>query len=408
MYIKRHLEEQVKSASKSYPVVMVCGQRQVGKSTMLYHIKESERKYVTLDDRNAKLLAEKDPALFLENYGTPLLIDEIQRAPGLLLEIKRFVDERALKGEDCGGRFWLTGSQRFRMMKGVSETLSGRIAVFEMAGLSAREIDGREARLFSPDIKDLKVSAKSAPPANVTETFKNILIGSMPKLISEHVDRERYYQNYVNTYLERDIRDLAQVGNLDRFYEFLVYMAARTAQQLNFNDIAKNIGVSAPTAKNWVSILENSGVLYLLRPYSGNITKRLTKSPKAYFTDTGLAAYLCRWPDHRTLEEGPMNGAFFETYVVAEILKSFYNAGIEPNMYYYRDSDKNEIDLIFVQGDRLYPAEIKKAKSPENADKSFRQLKGAKGRVMPGLVICSADQLAPYSRDAWICPLTLI
>lgn len=172
MYIKRHLEEQVKSASKSYPVVMVCGQRQVGKSTMLYHIKESERKYITLDDRNAKLLAEKDPALFLENYGTPLLIDEIQRAPGLLLEIKRFVDERALKGEDCGGLFWLTGSQRFRMMKGVSETLSGRIAVFEMAGLSAREIDGRERVSFLPISRILKYRLRARLPRTLRKRLR--------------------------------------------------------------------------------------------------------------------------------------------------------------------------------------------------------------------------------------------
>lgn len=408
MYIARHLEDKIKEASKYYPVVMVCGQRQVGKSTMLYHIKEAERKYVTLDDANARRLAETDAALFFETYGFPLLIDEFQRVPSLLLEMKRLVDEKALKGEKNNGLFWLTGSQKFKMMQGAAESLAGRIAVFDMSVLSAAEIENREPALFRPEVSELKERLLKAQPKNVHELYERIFRGGMPKLLATDMDRDRFYMDYVNTYLERDIKDLAQVGKLTAFYDFLVFMAARTAQELRYEEIARAVGISAPTAKEWVAILERSGVLFILRPYYSNISKRLVRTPKVYFMDTGLAAYLCRWPNASTLENGAMDGAFLETYVVTEILKSYYNAGKQPNLYYYRDVDKKEIDLLIIDGERIYPIEVKKGKNPSHADKNFSVLNKLELSVQPGLIMCLSDELIPYNRTAWYCPISIL
>ncbi len=408
MYIKRHLEEQVLNASKEYPVIMVCGQRQVGKSTMLSHIKEPDRKYVTLDDWNIRRIAETDAALFFETFGDKLLIDEIQRVPALLLEIKKMVDERALRGEDNSGMFWLTGSQKFHMMKGVSESLAGRVAIFDMSGLSASELDGRPARPFSPEIDALKERVQDAKIKTTHEIFEEILHGGMPKLRTANIDRERYYTDYINTYLNRDIRELSQVGKLSEFQDFMVFMASRTGQELKYADISKSIGISAPTAKAWVSILEASGIIFILRPYYANISKRLVKTPKVYFMDTGLAAHLCRWSSSEALESGPMSGAFLETYVVSEIVKSIYNAGQIPDLYYYRDAEKKEIDLLMVKDQCLYPVEVKKGKQPSDADKNFHALSSFNLTVKPGIILCMSDIMIPYSRAAWYYPISAI
>lgn len=408
MYITRQLEKEVIKASKNYPVVMVCGQRQVGKSTMLNHIKETDRKYVTFDDINARRLAETDAGLFFETYGPKLLIDEFQRVPSILLEMKRIVDEKALSGEDSSGMFWLTGSQKFQMMQNVSESLAGRVAVFDMASLSNAEIEGRKTRCFSPEIDKLKEAANGAVKKDIHQIYKDIFRGGMPKLITSEIDRDRYYADYVNTYLERDIKDLSQVGKLSEFYDFLVLIAARTAQELKYDELAKAIGVSAPTIKNWTSILERSGVIAILRPYASTFSRRLVKTPKLYFMDTGLCVYLCRWPTAETLENGAMDGAFLETYAVTEIIKSYYNSGKQLDLYYYRDIDKKEIDLLIEKGDKLYPIEIKKAKIPARADKNFDVLKTLKKQVEPGIILCMSDELIPYSRNAWYCPISLI
>ncbi|MGN0323292.1 MAG: ATP-binding protein [Oliverpabstia sp.] len=408
MYIQRHLEKQILNASQYYPVVMVCGQRQVGKSTMLNHIRESERRYVTLDDGNARRLAANDPALFFETYGYPLLIDEFQRVPSILLEMKKIVDRKVLDGEDCGGMFWLTGSQKFKMMQNVSESLAGRIAIFDMASLSAAEIEERPATLFHPDLTSIRERVKHSKRKNIHQVYEDIFRGGMPKLRTTNLDRDRFYMDYVNTYIERDIKDLAQVGKLNEFYDFLVYMAARTGQELKYDEIASAIGISAPTAKAWVTILERSGVIFILRPYYSNITKRLVKTPKFYFMDTGLAAYLCRWPSAGTLENGAMDGSFLETYVVAEIVKSYYNAGKPVDLFYYRDIDKKEIDLLIVEGDKMYPIEIKKGKEPSKPDKNFGVLKQFKMDIQPGIILCMSDELIPYNRDSWYCPVSVL
>ena len=408
MYIHRHLESEVLKASANYPVVMVCGQRQVGKSTMLNHIKEPDRKYVTLDDINARRLAEKDVGLFFETYGTKLLIDEFQRVPSILLEMKRIVDEKALRGEDNSGMFWLTGSQKFSMMQNVSESLAGRVAVFDMSSLSASEIEGRSAHVFSAEISKLKEAETTACHKNIHEIYHDIFRGGMPRLVTTNIERDRFYADYINTYLERDIKDLSQVGKLSEFYDFLVLLAARTAQELKYDELAKAVGVSSPTIKNWVSILERSGIVVILRPYATTLTNRIVKTPKIYFMDTGLCAYLCRWPTSETLENGAMDGAFLETYVVSEIIKSYYNAGKRIDLYYYRDINQKEIDLLVDGGDKLYPIEIKKAKNPSHADKNLDVLTIFKKQVEPAVIICLSDELIPYSRNAWLCPISLI
>ena len=408
MYIRRTLEQTFLEANAYYPVLALCGQRQVGKSTMLNAIKEKDRRYVTLDDRNALRLAESDPELFFETYGSKLIIDEFQRSPSLLLEIKKIVDKKALAGEDNNGMFWLTGSQQFRMMKNLSETLAGRVGVFSFSSFAQSELSGFHRPVFSANVAELKSRKPTESLRTVHDVYERIFMGGMPKLNASRIPRDRFFMDYINTYLERDIHDLEQVGKLTEFYNFLVFMAARTGQELKYDEIAKNVGVSAPTAKAWVSILERSGIIFILHPYYTNITNRLVKTPKVYFLDTGLASYLCRWPTSETLESGAMSGAFFETFVISEIVKSYYNTGTDLNLYYYRDIDKKEVDLLIASADGITPIEIKKAKSPSDADKNFCALKKLSAPIKTALVICMADELLPYSRDVWLCPVSLI
>ncbi len=408
MYIERHLQSQIRKYSALYPVIMLCGQRQVGKSTMLYHIKEKDRTYVSLDDINARRLAETDPALFFETYRPPVLIDEFQRVPEILLEIKHIVDSRELNGDDNAGLFWLTGSQKFSMMKNASESLAGRVGIFDMSSLSSAEIAGREAWVFDPEIEEIKRRVDGVEAPSLSQVFGRIFEGGMPRIITSEIEPERYYSDYVDTYLEKDIRGYAQIGKLREFSDFLVYMAAHTAQELNYSRIASDIGISAPTAKEWVSILESSGIIYLLRPYSNNITKRLVKTPKVYFMDTGLAAYLTRWPDPETLSVGAMSGAFFETYVVSEIVKSYFNAGQDPDLYYYRDKDQKEIDLVICRSGKIWPIEIKKSMAPAHPDKNFQALDKTGMIVEPGIVLCLNDKLIPINRKAWLCPVGVL
>ncbi len=282
---------------------------------------------------------------------------------------KKIVDEKSYAMEDANGMFWLSGSQKFMMMKNVSETLAGRVAVLNLLPLSFDEIHGKENDRFHPYIEELK--KKECFPMTQKEIYEHIFTGGMPKIISnEDIDKDIYYSNYMNTYIERDVSALEQVGKLEEFRNFVTFMAANTAQELKYDKIAKDIGVSAPTIKQWVSILERSGIIYILKPYSNIISKRLVKTPKCYFLDTGLASYLTSWPTSETLMNGAQSGAIFETYVVSEILKSYYNHGKEPNLYYYRDIDQKEIDLLLIKGDKIYPIEIKKSKSPSNPNTS--------------------------------------
>jgi len=401
MHIARTLEKSLKEINKQFPVLLITGARQVGKTSILKHLSKDNRKYVTLDDPTLAQLAKDEPKLFLERFKPPVLIDEIQYAPNLFPYIKMHVDEYQEKGA-----FWLTGSQRFHLMKGVSESLAGRVGIMNLLGLSQAEINNNayESSPFIPtDIKENK--AISLP-----NLYKKIWKGSYPAIvINKELDRDVFYSSYLQTYLQRDVRDLANVGNEMSFLKFLQATAARTGQLLNLSDLAKDVSISQPTAKNWLSILEASGIIYLLKPYYNNITKRVVKTPKLYFLDTGLCSYLTNWTSSETLEVGAMSGAILETYVISEIIKSYWHNGKQESLYFYRDKDKKEIDLIIKQGDTLYPIEIKKTASPnKNMIKNFSLLEKLGMNISKGAIICLIDKHIPISVDVDAVPVSFI
>ncbi len=404
MYIKRELEQVIRATSRVYPVVLLTGPRQVGKTTLLERLAEENRTYVSLDDPMIRELAIREPALFLQRYTPPLIIDEIQYAPELLSYIKLYVDTHKRKGD-----FWLTGSQMFHLMKGVSESLAGRVGIINMLGLSQSEILGREGVPYQTDYPSLLQKLKERSPQDLKAVFGRIFKGSMPALYEQEQDVELYYASYVNTYLQRDIRDLTQVGDEMAYMRFMVCCAARTSQIVNYSELAKDVGISAPTAKQWLSILVSSGIVTLVEPYFNNALKRIIKAPNMYFLDTGLCAYLTRWSSAETLEVSAMSGAFFETYVVSEIIKTYYNAGKRAPIFYYRDSDQKEIDLIIEKDQILYPIEIKKSASPKaDAVRHFKVLEKTGKHVGTGNVICLSTDLLPMDEQNFCVPVGLI
>jgi len=404
MYITRALENEILEASKQFPALIVTGPRQVGKTTMLQRLAEAERKYVSLDDPLARSMAKNDPGLFLQRYKPPVIIDEIQYAPEILPYIKIYADTHKRKGE-----FWLTGSQSFHMMKNVTESLAGRMAIIQMFGLSASEISDVKSKPFVCDHQAMLERLNERTPQNLHDVYERIHKGSMPVAYSGEFTWERFYSAYVNTYLQRDIKDLTQVGDELAFLNFMTACAARTSQMVNYADLAKDVGISAPTAKQWLSILVSSGIITLIQPYFNNVLKRAIKSPNMYFMDTGLCAYLTRWDSGKTLEVSAMSGAFFETYVVSEILKSYYNAGKRPPIYYYRDTDGKEIDLILEQNNTLYPIEIKKSANPgKDATKNFNVLNKSGKEIGEGCVVCLYSDVFPLDKTNWLVPVWLI
>lgn len=404
MYINRDLEKVVLRTSEAFPVVLVTGPRQVGKTTMLVKLAEGGRKYVTLDNPMARDIAVNDPALFVQRYAPPVIIDEIQYAPQLLPYIKMYVDKHKNKGD-----FWLTGSQMFHLMKNVSESLAGRVGVINMLGLSNSEIKGYIGTPYKTDFETLADKLYIAPKQDLKEVYNRIFKGSMPALYETEQELEMYYSSYVNTYLQRDIKDLTQVGDELAFMRFMICCAARTSQMVNYADMAKDVGISPPTAKQWLSILVSSGIVTLVEPYFNNALKRIIKSPNMYFLDTGLCAYLTRWTSSETLEVSAMSGAFFETYVVDEIIKSYYNAGKRPPIFYYRDTDKKEIDLVIEQDNILYPIEIKKSGSPKkDAIKHFAILGKTGKQVGTGNVICLCSDIMPIDKKNYFVPVWVL
>lgn len=413
MYIKRSIEQTITKLSEEFPVIVITGARQVGKSTMLRMIKDEGMNYVSLDDMDVRSLALSDPKYFLEQYSYPLLIDEIQYAPDLLPYIKMIVDEERLKSlknnEPTRALFWLTGSQQFNVMKNISESLAGRVGVLSLYSLSLSEITHNASSVFSPNIDELK-KKDVATMLDTKQIFERIYSGGMPSVVTEKVDRNDYFSSYVTTYIERDVRQLLNVGRTIEFYNFLQYIAVRTAQEVNYNSIAGDIGIDSKTAKNWISILEASGIIYLLQPYYSNLSNRIIKSPKLYFMDTGLCSYLAKYPNAETLEVGALGGAIFETFVVSEIIKNLTSHGIDPRMrlYYYRDKEQKEIDLVYVEGDTLYPVEIKKGVSPSNPDKNFDVLQKYSKDVAKGIVLCMSKSLQPINKNCWLVPVEYI
>ena len=404
MYINRALEKRISEADRQRRVLIVTGSRQVGKTTLLKHMAEEGRKYITLDNPVARELAVNEPALFMERNKPPVIIDEIQYAPNLLPYIKMHVDEHQNTGD-----FWLTGSQKFHMMKDVSESLAGRIAVIEMYGLSQSEIDGAESEPFVCDHKAMDRRYEVRKPQSLADLYERIFKGSMPEATARDFNREEFYSDYVDTYLKRDIKALAQVADELNFFRFMTACAARTSDMVNYSDLAKDVGISAPTAKQWLSVLVSSGIVSLIQPYFNNALKRAIKSPNMYFMDTGLAAYLTRWDSPQTLEVSAMSGKFFETYVVGEVLKSYYNAGKRPPIYYYRDTDGKEIDLVLEANGILYPIEIKKTGNPgKDSCKNFSVLQNSGKIVGEGAVICMYKNVTPIDGNNWAVPVWLI
>lgn len=406
MYITRNIEETINRISNQFKVLLLTGARQVGKTTLLKHMAQgSGRTYVTLDDLAVRSLALSDPALFLQRYTPPLLIDEIQYAPQLLSYIKMYADTKAQNGD-----IWLTGSQRLPLMQGVTESLAGRVGIIDLQGLSANEINGTDnTDLFLPEVELLFNRMNHAKKQSLKEIYKLIWQGSMPAMYNGgEQDWQSYYASYVQTFLQRDIMKLLQINDEMVFFRFLCAAAGQTGKMINYAELAKAAEISAPTAKQWIKTLEAAGIIYLLQPFMPSGAKYIVKAPKLYFFDTGLAAYLTRWLNADALEAGAASGEFFETWVVTEIYKNYANKGIVPPLYYLRNFNGKEIELIIWQNGTAYPVAIKKSAYPNKAVKTFAILEpvssDAKINIGAGGIVCLIDDLLPASDNLYYIP----
>lgn len=406
LYIKRHIEGAVLEREKMKGAVVVTGARQVGKTTLLKNLKK-DIPYLTLDDLRVQRAALEEPSAFFESNPPPLFVDEVQYAPDLFHYIKIILDETRKKGA-----FFLTGSQTFHLMENVTESLAGRAAVLELLGLSSREIKGESWNLpFLSTSEYLANRATCSHAFTKKDIWRDIHRGSMPELIVEQdYDWQAFYSDYVKTYIERDVRKLAQVGNESDFLNFMTVVAAMTGQMLNLASIARQVRISEPTAKRWLSILKTSGLVYILKPYFNNLINRVVKTPKVHFLDIGLAAYLTRWITPETMSTGAMNGNFFESFVFSEILKSYTNAGKEADLYYLRDSNGREIDLLLHENGTLFPLEIKMHSEPTANDiKHFNMLENLSNiNVGEGGVICLSNKCLPLKDKHKIIPISYI
>lgn len=404
----RTLARSIQTISRNFPVLMLTGPRQVGKTTLLELCAAAEspapRNYVSLDDLDARALAQSDPALFLQTWPAPVTIDEVQYAPQLFSAIKLYVDRHKVNGQ-----FWLTGSQKFELMKGITESLAGRVAIVDLLGLSQAELLGRadKALRFLPTADWIANARSQAAPSQLGDTFNRIWLGGYPKLHAQGGEaRDLFFRSYIQTYIQRDVQDTLKVSDQTAFNRFLSAVAARTGQLLNYASLARDVDIDNKTAKAWLSVLETSGLIFLLQPWHTNLTKRLVKAPKLYFLDTGLAAYLTRWPDAASLQNGAMSGAMLETWVVSEVLKSYWHNGLEAPVYFYRDLDTQETDLILESGGTLYPVEIKKTASPSRTSKHpFHMLEKIGKPIGSGAVMCFVEKDVPLSSTVSAIPV---
>lgn len=407
-YIKRHLENRITEISKSWPAILLTGPRQSGKTTMLRTLAEQEgmgRTYVTLDDLFARDMAKNDPSLFLQIYKPPVLIDEIQYAPELFTYIKIHIDENHTPGD-----FWLTGSQIFSLMRGVQESLAGRVAILHMSPMSQREIAGLPCIPFVPDLKEMTEEWKKVKSVSTPEMFERIWKGCMPGIVANgYKDRDLYYSSYIATYIERDVRELSEGVDALKFNRFITAVAARTSQLVNYAEIAKDADINQATAKSWMNILETLGIIFTLQPYSNNVLKRAIKTPKVYFYDTGLVCYLTRWSSPEVTESGAMNGALLENFAVSEVMKSYQNDGATPYIYFYRDRDMQEIDLLIERDGKLYPVEIKKTAMPDKRLVNiFNIIDKSPLQRGTGAVLCMADKFSAFDSENLIVPIWMI
>lgn len=390
-FIQRTLASVIENASATFKCVLLSGPRQVGKTTLLKALAAKNRRFVTLDDPSVRALAKRDPKLFLATYPAPVLIDEIQYAPELFPYIKMAVD-----ASEETGLFWLTGSQPFRLMKNVSESLAGRVAILTLQGLSEAERTNRSSHAFLPRL----VPATDAGWSTKADAAEVIFRGSFPQLAAQaSTDVGLFMSSYTATYLSRDIRDLVKVEHEHEFLTFLKCLALRTGQLLNASNLAQDVGVSAPTIRSWVSLLESSGLIVLLQPYRTNLTKRAIATPKVYFLDTGLAANLCGFRSSDEILGSPLWGHLFETYVVSEVLKSWWHAGLDCRASFYRDKEGHEIDLLIEDATRICPIEIKSSAEPNlpEIESNLEALRSTGTRLSLGAVICLARPSQPFS-----------
>ena len=406
-YITRTLETSIKAINEDYSCLLLTGPRQVGKTTMLEHLMEgTERKKVTLDDTENRRLAKNDPMLFLEMHPAPVLIDEVQYAPELFPFIKIMIDNGAAPGS-----YWLTGSQSFGLMELAQESLAGRTAIIHMSALSQAELYGKAGtNPFSLALDKLKERTGFLSPCTPTEMYERIWSGGMPGHRSgKYKDRDVFYSSYIQTYINRDVTDMIPGVDKLMFADFIRAAACRVGQLLNVHDIALDVGVSDDTAKRWLLVLEKSEIIFYLRPYSNNLLKRTIKTPKMYFFDTGLVAYLTKYSSAEILMNGSINGAVLENYTVAELRKTWLNSAKECLLHYYRDKDSNEIDLIIESDGELHPLEIKKSTNPgTELASAFKVLdKGSVPRGT-GAILCLREELSAIDRNTFIVPIWMI
>ena len=405
-YIKRDIEDKIISLSKEYSCILITGPRQVGKTTVLRQLMDDNREYVTLDDMDERSLAKRDPAMFLQIHSTPIMIDEVQYAPELFSYIKMEIDKGA-----APGTYWLTGSQAFKLMGLAQESLAGRVAILHMSGLSQHEIYGSgDCAPFTLDLGALKAREKTNAPADIAEIYDRIWKGSMPGLASgKFSDRDVFYSSYLQTYIDRDVKEQVQLADPLLFRDFVRAAACRAGQMLNVHDIAQDVGVSDDTAKRWLQVLEKSDVIFFLRPYSNNLLKRTVKTPKMYFFDTGLVAYLTRYSSPEILANGAINGAILENFVVSELLKSYHNNAKECLLWYYRDSNSNEIDMVIESDGMLHPLEIKRSVNPgSELISAFNLLDKASVPRGNGAILCMRPKLSAINSENYIVPIWMI
>lgn len=402
-YIKRHIEKTVLARAEMKGAVVVTGPRQVGKTTLIRKL-APDIPEVSFDDLRLRASAADEPAAFLKIFPAPLFIDEVQYVPNILSYIKMELDANRAKG-----RYFLTGSQAFELMQGVTESLAGRAGVLTLYGLSLREVLGDDCRdPFIPTLGFLTGRQGRSGSLSVPQAWEMIHRGCLPELATHPgYDWQAFYSDYVKTYIERDIRRLAQVADEAAFLSFMTVCAAMSGQLLNLASLARDVGISQPTARRWLSVLQSSGLVVLVRPYSNNMIARCVKTPKLHFIDIGLAAYLTRWLSPETLMSGAFAGHAFESFVVSEILKGYANAGVEPDLYFLRDAKGNEIDLLIHANGMLHPIEIKaKGEATKRDIKAFKLLELVKGvKIGEGGVICLADNILPITDKDYTIPL---
>lgn len=406
-YIPRAIEKTVKDNSAWFPVVLITGQRQTGKTTMLKKLigEEGPRNYVSLDDWSERALAQKDPELFFQIHKPPILIDEVQYAPELFTYIKIYVDNHP----EEKGAFWLTGSQKFDLMRGVQESLAGRVAILNLTTLSQAEIEHINKGPFTVDLNSAIERSASSKTADIGEVFNRIVKGGMPAVIVNNIAPDSYYSSYLSTYIERDLAAFSESIDPMKFRAFLVSLAARCTQLLNVASIARDAEITQKQAVAWLNILRALNIVFLLHPYSNNLLKRLIKTPKVYFYDTGFVSYLTKWSSSIALQNGAMSGAALENFVVSEIAKSYLNAGKTPHMYYYRDKEGREIDLILEQNGTLNPIEIKKTANPSSELVNVFSVLD-KGTLVrgSGAIVCMKPLVLPLDKNNFTVPVWAI